>query len=114
MTACQANISIKVERGATIFIFNDERLENQNLLDNTFEHIGHMAASTLVLNFRNVEDMSSFAIAKLVTLKKSVERARGQLFLCSINPSIMEQFATMRMVKFFNIRETQEEILKDS
>ncbi|MDO8530433.1 MAG: STAS domain-containing protein [bacterium] len=113
MITCQVNISIKIDRGATIFIFNDKRLENQNLLDNAFDHIGRLAANTLVLNFRNVDDMSSFAIAKLITLKKGVEKARGQLFLCCIRPSIMEQLVTMGMVKFFNIRETQEEILKD-
>ena len=66
----------------------------------------------IVLDFSNVEYLSSAALGKLITLDKKVKAARGKLRLCSIRPDIYEVFAITKLNKLFDIHENQEKALE--
>jgi anti-sigma B factor antagonist len=66
----------------------------------------------LLLNFRNVEYMSSAVLGMLVTLNKSVKAAGGKLVLCSIDPQIREVFEITKLDKLFVIRSDEQEALQ--
>jgi anti-sigma B factor antagonist len=66
----------------------------------------------LVLNFRNVEFMSSATLGMLVTVLKKVRAAGGKLVLCSIDQQILEVFAITKLDKQFVIRGDEEEALE--
>jgi anti-sigma B factor antagonist len=66
----------------------------------------------IVLDFSNVEYLSSAALGKLITLDKKVKAARGKLRLCSIRPDIYEVFAITKLNKLFDIYENQEKALE--
>jgi len=66
----------------------------------------------IVLDFSNVEYLSSAALGKLITLDKKVKSAKGKLRLCNIRPDIYEVFAITRLNKLFDIRETQDQALQ--
>ena len=66
----------------------------------------------IVLDFSNVEYLSSAALGKLITLDKKVKAARGKLRLCSIRPDIYEVFAITKLNKLFEIHENQEKALE--
>jgi anti-sigma B factor antagonist len=66
----------------------------------------------LLLNFRNVEYMSSAVLGMLVTLNKKVHAAGGKLVLCSIDPQIREVFAITKLDKLFVIRNDEQEALQ--
>jgi anti-sigma B factor antagonist len=66
----------------------------------------------IVLDFSNVEYLSSAALGKLITLDKKVKAARGKLRLCSIRPDIYEVFAITKLNKLFDIHENQEQALE--
>ena len=61
----------------------------------------------IVLDFSNVEYLSSAALGKLITLDKKVKAARGKLRLCSIRPDIYEVFAITKLNKLFQIHDVQ-------
>lgn len=66
----------------------------------------------IVLDFTNVEYLSSAVLGKLITMDKKVKAAKGKLRLCAIRPEIYEVFEITRLNKIFDIRKTQDEALE--
>ena len=62
----------------------------------------------LLLDFENVEHLSSAALGMLITLKKCVGEANGKLRLSTISPQIYEVFKITRLNKLFEIHDTAE------
>lgn len=62
---------------------------------------------SLLLNFANVEFLSSAALGKLITLDKKVKVHGGRLKLCNIRPEIYEVFAITKLNKLFDIKEDE-------
>ena len=65
----------------------------------------------MLLDFENVEHLSSAALGMLITLKKRTDDANGQLRLAKISPQIFEVFKITRLDKLFDIRDTVEDAM---
>jgi anti-sigma B factor antagonist len=65
--------------------------------------------AAVLLNFADVEFLSSAALGKLITLDKKVKASGGKLKLCNIRPQIYEVFAITKLNKLFEIRENQDD-----
>ena len=65
----------------------------------------------LIVNFQNVQFMSSSALRVLITVNTKTKVAKIALFLCSINPNIMEVFKITRLDTIFKIRPTEVEAI---
>ena len=65
----------------------------------------------ILLNFMNVEFLSSAALGKLITLDKKLKATKGQLKLSSIRPEIYEVFAITRLNKLFDIHDDEADAL---
>jgi anti-sigma B factor antagonist len=65
------------------------------------EQDGHRS---LVLDFSDVEFLSSAALGKLITLDRKMKAQQGRLSLCSIRPEILEVFQITKLNKVFDIR----------
>jgi len=65
----------------------------------------------ILLNFMNVEFLSSAALGKLITLDKKLKGVRGQLKLSNIRPEIYEVFAITRLNKLFDIHDDEADAL---
>jgi len=61
--------------------------------------------SSILLNFSNVEFLSSSALGKLISLDKQVKNSSGVLKMSNIRPEIMEVFAITKLNKLFDIKE---------
>jgi anti-sigma B factor antagonist len=59
---------------------------------------------SILLNFANVEFLSSAALGKLITLDRKVKAAKGRLKLSNIRPEIFEVFQITKLNKVFDIR----------
>lgn len=57
----------------------------------------------LLLNFANVDHLSSAALGMLITLNKRVQQQNGVLKLSDIKPQILEVFKITRLNKVLNI-----------
>ncbi|MFQ5731710.1 MAG: anti-sigma factor antagonist [Planctomycetaceae bacterium] len=100
-------IDIEEYGDATVVRFIDRRI-----LDETnIQIIGIQLAGLvdedgrrkIVIDFNDVEYLSSAALGKLITLDKKVRAAKGHLRLCSIRPEIYEVFKITKLDKVFNI-----------
>ncbi|MFH0963250.1 MAG: STAS domain-containing protein [Planctomycetota bacterium] len=99
----------------TIVTFVDKKILDesniQDIGDQLFELIEKHYKIDLLLNFENVEYLSSAALGKLITLNKKVKAENGKLKLCCIRPQIYDVFKITKLNKLFEIHDTEERAL---
>jgi anti-sigma B factor antagonist len=66
---------------------------------------------SIVLNFTDVEFLSSAALGKLITLDRKVKAAKGRLKMSNIRPEILEVFQITKLNKVFDIRKDEAEAI---
>ena len=100
----------------TVVNFVDRKiLDEQNIQligEQLFGLVDQDGARKMLLNFGNVEYLSSAALGKLITLNKKVQAAKGKLILCNIDPQIHEVFEITKLDKFFNIQKEEQAALQ--
>jgi len=64
---------------------------------------------SILLNFSNVEFLSSAALGKLITLDRKVKSHKGRLKMSNIRPEILEVFQITKLNKVFDIRADEAE-----
>src|SRR3989304_9253116 len=65
----------------------------------------------IVLNFANVEFLSSAALGKLIGFDKRVKQHAAVLVLSNIRPEIYEVFAITKLTKLFQIKDDEADAL---
>jgi anti-sigma B factor antagonist len=65
----------------------------------------------ILLNFTNVEFLSSAALGKLITLDRKVKASKGRMKMCNIRPEIFEVFQITKLNKVFDIRKDEAEAM---
>jgi anti-sigma B factor antagonist len=97
--------------GVTVIRFVDRKILDeaniQELGKELFALVEEDNRKSLLLNFANVEFLSSAALGKLITLDKKVKAHGGTLKLCNIRPEIYEVFAITKLNKLFDIKEDE-------
>jgi anti-sigma B factor antagonist len=66
---------------------------------------------SILVNFTDVEFLSSAALGKLITLDRKVKAAKGRLKMSNIRPEIFEVFQITKLNKIFDIRGDEAEAL---
>lgn len=96
----------------TVVNFIDRKiLDEQNIQrigENLFSLVDEHARKKILLNFSNVEYLSSAALGKFITLNKKVQTAGGKLVMCNINEDIFEVFEITKLNKLFNIQKDEQ------
>ena len=100
----------------TVVNFVDRKiLDEQNIQiigEQLFSLVDEVGRRKILLNFGNVEYLSSAALGKLITLNRKLQAVRGKLILCNLDPTIVEVFEVTRLNKFFTIRKEEQEGLQ--
>jgi len=100
----------------TVVNFIDKKiLDEQNIQiigEQLFSLVDELGRRKLILNFSNVEYLSSAALGKFITLNKKVNAAGGRLVLCNIDPQIYEVFEITKLNKLFNIQKEEQAALQ--
>ena len=100
----------------TVVNFTDKKiLDEQNIQvigDQLFGLVDGEGLRKLLLNFGNVEYLSSAALGKLITLNKKLQAVGGRLILCNIDPQIYEVFEITKLDKFFKIMKEEQAALQ--
>jgi anti-sigma B factor antagonist len=100
----------------TVVKFTDRKiLDEQNIQiigEQLFSLVDDSGRTKVLLNFGNVEYLSSAALGKLITMNKKVQAKKGRLALCSIDPSIKEVFEITGLKRLFNIYDDEQEGLQ--
>jgi anti-sigma B factor antagonist len=79
----------------------------QELGEELFSLVGYEDRRKLLLNFANVEFLSSAALNKLIILEKKVKADGGRLVLSDLRPEIHEVFVITRLTQLFEIKENE-------
>ncbi len=112
----QRRLDIEDVGDVTIVRFVDKKIldeTNIQIIGNQlFALVDDDGRKKIVLDFTQVEYLSSAALGKLITMDKKVKSAKGKLILCSIRPEIYEVFAITRLNKLFVIVDDQEKALE--
>ena len=100
----------------TVVSFTDRKiLDEQNIQiigEQLFGLVDESGRKKLLLNFGNVEYLSSAALGKLITLNKKLQQAGGRLILCNIDAQIYEVFEITKLNKLFSIHKEEQAALQ--
>ncbi len=110
----QSQPSLKIiERGSIRVVeFEDRKILEELAINQIGQQLSHLVLDEdrpkLLLDFRNVQHLSSAALGMLITLNKQVSERQGQLVLANINAQIYEVFKITKLNKLFNIQDTMD------
>lgn len=100
----------------TIVNFVDRKiLDEQNIQkigEDLFSLVEELGRKKVLLNFSNVEYLSSAALGKFITLNKKVANVGGKLVMCNINADIFEVFEITKLNKLFSIQTDEQTALQ--
>lgn len=103
----QRAIEVEYGRGTTFVTFVDEKIlddEQIRQLQESFEPvIERNDDGKMVLNFANVDFMSSVVLGLLVRIHKRISERGGQLRLVNLDPSLRKVFEITQLTKIFDI-----------
>ena len=107
MAEIKPRISVEYAEKATIISFTDEKILEERdikaLQDSIMSVVEQTERIKLILDFGNVQFLSSAVLGLLIRLSKRIYEHDGQLKLCNINPKIYEIFKITRLTKTFDI-----------
>jgi len=108
----QGNNKIRVRKtpdGVTAVGFTDRKILDENVISQIAEELNRLLESpvppSLLLDFKDVEHLSSAALGMLIILNSNVKRRGGRLKMCGIRPEIREVFEITRLDKLFEIHD---------
>jgi anti-sigma B factor antagonist len=100
----------------TVVNFIDRKiLDEQNIQkigEDLFSLVDELGRIKVLLNFSNVEYLSSAALGKFISLNKKVQSKSGKLVMCNINDDIYEVFEITKLNKLFNIQKDEQTALQ--
>jgi anti-sigma B factor antagonist len=103
--------------GVTVVEFLDHKILDagiiQELAEELYGLVDKQGVKSLLLDFKNVEFLSSAALNKLIILDKKVKQSQGRLKLCNLEPGIREVFVITRLNQLFQIKDTVQDALAD-
>jgi anti-sigma B factor antagonist len=109
-------IQTKDVTGVTVVTFLDRKILDaaniQELGDELYSLVEQDGHKKLVLDFGNVDFLSSAALNKLIVLDKKSKAKAGAVKLCNLKPEIQEVFVITRLNQLFDIRDTVDVALK--
>lgn len=109
MAEIKPRISVVYSENATIVTFVDEKILEEmdihSLQVSIMSVIEEGGRINLILDFCNVQFLSSAVLGLLMRISKKVYEQEGQLRLCNISPRIYEIFKITRLNKIFDIYE---------
>ena len=112
----QSRLSVTQKQDVNIVEFADRKILEELSIREIEEELAGLVDSNdaikLLLNFDNVEHLSSAALGMLINLDRQVARKKGKLVLSDINPQICEVFKITRLHKMFEIHDTAAEAMK--
>ena len=98
-----------------VALFKDKKILDESVLDELrielFRLIGDRKELDLLLDFSNIEFMSSAMLGLLGQTHRKVNLLKGRLKMCSITPQIYEVFKLTNLNKLFAIHKDAAEAL---
>ncbi len=107
----QPSSHLKIKRSDSISVveFADRKILEELSIQEIGEELDELVESEpgvkLLLNFKNVDHLSSAALGMLITLNKKIKERDGVLKLSDINRQIFEVFKITKLNRVFDIHD---------
>jgi anti-sigma B factor antagonist len=113
--ATQRRIKVSESGPVTIVTFKDSKIideqEIQEFGQELYDLVERENRKKIILNFGNVEFLSSAALGKLIGFDKRIKQHSAELMLSNIRPEIYEVFAITKLTKLFDIKDDEADAL---
>ena len=110
MAESESRLEVSREGGITVVRFADRKILEEIPIAEIGEQLTNLADAEagikMLLDFENVEHLSSAVLSMLINLSKRVEVQQGKLKLAKIKPQIYEVFKITRLNELFEIHDT--------
>jgi anti-sigma B factor antagonist len=110
MPASESRLKVKREGGVIEIQFRDRNILDEANIQQIGEEIRQIISSEtspkLLINFQDVDHLSSAALGQLITINNSLNKLKGQLRLSNIDPQIFQVFKITKLDKLFKIHDT--------
>jgi len=104
-------ITVSENEDVSVVRFVDKKIVDSGSIEQLGEELNSLVTvdkrGKILLNFENVEFMSSAALNKLISLNNKVKAAAGRLKLCCLRAEIKEVFTITRLDRVFDLRKTE-------
>jgi anti-sigma B factor antagonist len=111
----QRRIKVTESGQVSVVTFNDSKIideaEIQEFGQELYDLVERQGRKKIILNFGNVEFLSSAALGKLIGFDKRVKQNGAELKLSNIRPEIYEVFAITKLTKLFDIKDDEADAL---
>ncbi len=96
-------------------IFLNGRIDAQSSpgVNEEIDKVINEGRNKMLINFKDLEYISSAGLRVLITVAKKLNAASGDLVLCSLDEKIYKVFDVSGFTAIFKILETQEEALAE-
>jgi anti-sigma B factor antagonist len=109
-------LSVEDVGDVAVVNFTHRRITDEQVIqligEQLFGLVDDAGRRKILLNFANVEYLSSAVLGKLITLNKKTQAAGGRLVLCNIDPQIYEIFELTRLNRIFKIHPEEKAALE--
>ena len=116
MAASHRRLDLEEVGDVTVARFIDKKIldeSNIQIIGNQmFSLVEDDGRRKVLLDFSNVEYLSSAALGKLIVMDKKLKAAQGQLSMCSVRAEILEVFKITKLDKLFAIYDSREQALE--
>ena len=103
-------LTVSNRDGICFVEFNDRKILEELAINQIGQELANLVDEhkpiNLLLNFKNVEHLSSAALGMLITVNKRVSEQKGRLKLSDIKPQIFEVFKITSLHKVFDIHDS--------
>jgi anti-sigma B factor antagonist len=111
------HISINEANGVAVVAFvNSQLMFATAVVDEVGEELNTLISphgySKILLDFSNVQYVSSTMLAKLAGLERQVELAKGKLKICGLGPILKDTFRIGHFERVFSIYDDAESALR--
>lgn len=100
-------LDMQSEPGLRVVRFASSRIYDDAVVREVFEQLSAVvppnAETALVLDFSNVEMISSSMLGKLIPLQRRVDQQQGKLRLCGMSGTVRSVFRTTNLDRLFKI-----------
>jgi anti-sigma B factor antagonist len=115
--AVASRISVHEADGVKVVRFQDHQLFDERTVREIAEQIGAVLPNDgtpirLVVDFSDVNLISSTLLSKLILLQRRVDASHGRLRLCEMSPVIQQVFRTSNLDRLFKIDRDQRTALE--
>jgi anti-sigma B factor antagonist len=101
------SFALSTVKDVSVVEFTNNKILDESVLEDIRNALGAMIEAAtkpkILLDFSNVDHMSSAALGMLINVNKSIRDKNGQLRLTNIKPQIFEVFVTTKLNMVFKV-----------